>query len=78
MSASIEASESKIEKLTASIAADEKELKEATALREKEAADFAASESELIIVLEPSVVTMVRTDLRASMSRMVVTTSPVE
>ena len=30
------------------------------------------------VVVEPGVVTMVRSDLRASMSRMVVTSSPVE
>lgn len=40
-------SNSKIEKLTGSIAADEKELEEATATRDKEAADFSAVEGAL-------------------------------
>jgi len=48
LTASIGESNSKIEKLTGSIAADEKELKEATAIRDKEAADFAAAEGELM------------------------------
>jgi hypothetical protein len=48
LNAAIDESNTKIEKLTGSIAADEKELEEATAIREKEAADFAASESELM------------------------------
>jgi len=39
---------SKIEDLTAAIAAAEKELAEATAVREKEQADFAAAEAELV------------------------------
>jgi len=42
------ASASKIEDLAAAISADGSELKEATAVREKEAADFAASEAELV------------------------------
>merc|ERR1719498_1344586 len=46
LDASIGESNTKIEKLTGSIAADEKELEEATAIREKEAADFAAAEGE--------------------------------
>jgi len=41
-------SASKIEDLAASISADESELKQATTVREKEAADFAASEAELV------------------------------
>merc|ERR1719305_791177 len=41
-------SASKIEDLAAAISADSSELKEATAVREKEAADFAASEAELV------------------------------
>jgi len=48
LTASIGESNSKIEKLTGSIAADEKELEEATAIRDKEAADFAAAEGELM------------------------------
>lgn len=48
LSASIGDSNTQIEKLTGSIAADEKELAEATAIREKEAADFAAAEGELM------------------------------
>merc|ERR1740124_1885606 len=39
---------SKIEDLTASIAASEKEVGEATTVREKEQADFAAGEAELV------------------------------
>jgi len=41
-------SASKIEDLAAAITADGTELKEATGIREKEAADFAASEAELV------------------------------
>jgi len=41
-------SASKIEDLASAITADGTELKEATAVREKEAADFAASEAELV------------------------------
>merc|ERR1719401_1518939 len=41
-------SASKIEDLAAAIAADGTELKEATSVREKEAADFSASEAELV------------------------------
>jgi len=48
LDASIGESNTKIEKLTGSIAADEKELEEATAIRDKEAADFAAAEGELM------------------------------
>jgi chromosome segregation ATPase len=48
LDASIGESNTKIEKLTGSIAADEKELEEATAIRNKEAADFAAAEGELM------------------------------
>jgi len=48
LEASIGESNTKIEKLTGSIAADEKELEEATAIRDKEAADFAAAEGELM------------------------------
>merc|ERR1719265_1052337 len=50
--ADISASEDKIEDLAASISADEKELKEATAVRAKEAADFAASEAELVDAID--------------------------
>jgi len=48
LDASIGESNTQIEKLTGSIAADEKELEEATAIRDKEAADFAAAEGELM------------------------------
>jgi len=48
LAAAIQASETQIEELSGSIATDEEELKAATAIREKEAADFAASEAELI------------------------------
>jgi len=41
-------SASSVEDLSASIAADESELKAATGVREREAADFAASEAELV------------------------------
>jgi predicted nucleic acid-binding Zn-ribbon protein len=47
LTANIAASNTKIEELTGAIAADEKELAEAQAVRDKEAADFAASEEEL-------------------------------
>lgn len=48
LDASIGDANTQIEKLTGSIAADEKELEEATAIRDKEAADFAAAEGELM------------------------------
>merc|ERR1719361_2586407 len=47
LTANIEGSNTKIEDLTGSNATDEKELAEAQAVRDKEAADFAASEGEL-------------------------------
>merc|ERR1719502_2049653 len=43
--ADIEACSAKIEDLSASISADDKELKDATAIREKEVATFEASEA---------------------------------
>merc|ERR1719478_208900 len=46
--ADISVSDDKIEDLASSIANDAQELKEATAVRAKEAADFAASEAELV------------------------------
>ena len=48
LTATIETSSGKIEDLSAAIASDEKELKEATAIREKELADFQKSEAELM------------------------------
>merc|ERR1719316_2137872 len=50
--AGIEANNVKIEDLSASISADEKELKEATAVREKEVATFEASEKELVDAID--------------------------
>merc|ERR1719352_9850 len=47
-SADIEACMGKIEDLSAAISADEKELKEATAIRVKEVATFEAAEKELM------------------------------
>merc|ERR1719254_444195 len=44
----VSSSASKIEDLAAAIAADGTELKEATSVRDKEAADFSASEAELV------------------------------
>merc|ERR1719331_3184924 len=44
----IEVASSKIEDLASAISTNEGELKEATGIREKEAADFAASEKELM------------------------------
>jgi len=46
------ASASKIEDLAGSISSDESELKEATTVRGKEAADFAASEAELVDAID--------------------------
>jgi len=43
---------SKVEDLGAAIAADEGELKEATGVREKEAADFAGAEAELVDAID--------------------------
>jgi len=51
-SADIEASNDKIEDLAGSIANDDKELKEASAVRAKENADFAASEAELVDAID--------------------------
>jgi chromosome segregation ATPase len=48
LTADIEVANSNIESLTASVAAAEKELADATGVREKEAADFAAGEGELV------------------------------
>merc|ERR1719261_2156286 len=48
LTSDIEVSSSKIEDLAKAISTNEGELKEATAIREKEAADFAASEKELM------------------------------
>merc|ERR1719183_437050 len=50
--ADIEACSVKIEDLSGAIAADEKELKEATAVRVKEAATFDASEKELVDAID--------------------------
>lgn len=47
LTSDIEVGTSKIEDLTASIASGESELKNATTIREKEAADFGAAEAEL-------------------------------
>jgi len=52
LSADIEVSESKIEDLAAAISSNENELSQATAIREKEAADFAASEKELMATVD--------------------------
>merc|ERR1719199_1143000 len=50
--ADIESGSVKIEDLSGSIAADEKELNEATAVRNKEVATFKASESELVDAID--------------------------
>merc|ERR1719150_2891616 len=52
LTSSITVSMSKIEELMAAIAADDSELKEATTVREKEAADFAKNEAELMDVID--------------------------
>jgi len=48
LTATIETASGKIEDLSGAIASDEKELKEATAIREKELSDFQKSEAELM------------------------------
>jgi len=48
LTSAIDVSNSEIEKLSGAISASEGELNDATAIREKEAADFAASEKELV------------------------------
>jgi|Transcript_78751 hypothetical protein len=48
LSSDIDVGESKIEELAGAIATNEAELKDATAIRNKEAADFAVSEKELV------------------------------
>jgi len=48
LTSSITVSTSKIDELVAAIAADDSELKDATTVREKEAADFAKNEAELM------------------------------
>jgi len=50
--ADIAAADDRIEDLSAAISADEKELKQATAVRAKENADFAASEAELVDAID--------------------------
>jgi chromosome segregation ATPase len=52
MSATADAADIKVGELAASIADDDKELKSLTAIREKEAADFAAGEKELKDVVD--------------------------
>merc|ERR1719264_641619 len=52
LASSITVSTSKIDELVAAIAADDSELKDATTVREKEAADFAKSEAELMDVID--------------------------
>merc|ERR1719201_2052881 len=48
LTSAIDVSESKIEELAAAVSQAEGELSDATGIREKEAADFAASEKELV------------------------------
>jgi len=48
LTSDIDVAESQIEELSAAIAANEADLKDATGVRNKEAADFAASEKELV------------------------------
>merc|ERR1719517_126201 len=48
----IEASSAKIEALAGSIASDDSDLNDATLIRKKEAADFAANEAELVDVID--------------------------
>jgi len=50
--ADIQAGDQKIEDLAGSISADDQELKEATGVRAKESADFAASEAELVDAID--------------------------
>jgi len=52
LTSSITVSTSKIEELVAAIAADDAELKDATTVRTKEAADFAKNEAELMDVID--------------------------
>merc|ERR1719464_260393 len=52
LTSSIATASSKIDDLAGSIAAGEAELKDATLIREKEAADFAASEKELVDTID--------------------------
>merc|ERR1719436_1285749 len=52
LSASIASLTSQIDDLAANIAADESELKDATLIREKEAAEFAANEAELVETID--------------------------
>merc|ERR1719408_1069979 len=52
LTSDIEVATAKIEELSAAIATNEGELKDATAVRNKEAADFAASEKELVATVD--------------------------
>jgi len=52
LTSSISVSMSKIDELVAAIAADDAELKDATTVREKEAAEFAKNEGELMDVID--------------------------
>merc|ERR1719223_597728 len=54
LAAKIETSNAKIEDLSGAIASDEKELKEATKIREKELAEFEKSEAELMDTVDTS------------------------
>merc|ERR1711920_844790 len=51
-SGDIEASAAKIGELAGSIGGDDKDLNDATLIREKEAADFAANEAELLDAID--------------------------
>jgi len=52
LSSDVDAATSKIEELASAVAADQSELKDATVIRKKEAADFAASEGELMEAID--------------------------
>merc|ERR1719482_1752467 len=52
LTSDIEVATSKIEELSAAISTNEAELSDATAIRNKEAADFAASEKELVATVD--------------------------
>jgi chromosome segregation ATPase len=68
LTSDIDVSESKIEDLAAALSTSEAELKDATAIRTKEAADFAASEKELLETVDTldRAVSIIATEMKKS------------
>jgi predicted nucleic acid-binding Zn-ribbon protein len=73
LTSDIEVSESKIEDLASALSTSEAELKDATAIRTKEAADFAASEKELVEAVDTldRAVSIISTEMKKSPAALV-------